>query len=227
MWGCTVPSDLLRQTEQLKSHLAGMGEHADACVAAALDVLESGDARAATQVIADDADRDRAYAHIQNGVLAAIALHHPVGAELRTLTGVLHAGLHVERMIDLGVSMARTVEPAVDDQGDADVVHQLLEMGGFAREVASRSVQAFLEDADHVAEEAERLDDAVDRLYASIFGRLVRLAGSDDRLLNWATRMIHLTRQFERYADHGVDVAEQAAFVRTGEPVRLRRASTA
>lgn len=222
-----MPSDLLNQTEQLKSHLAEMGKQADACAAAALGVLESGDASAATQVIADDADRDRAYAHIQNGVLAAIALHHPVGAELRTLTGLLHAGLHIERMIDLGVGMAQTVQPAVDDQSDPDVVHQLLEMGALAREVANRSVQAFLEDADHVAEEAQRLDDAVDRLYGNIVDRLVRLASSDQGLLRWTARMIHLTQLLERYADHGVNVAEQAVFMRTGEPVRLRRASTA
>ena len=51
---------------------------------------------------------------------------------------------------------------------------------------------------------------------AGIFRRLVRLAADEDRL-EWATRMIQLTRQLERYADHGVDIAEQAVFVATGK----------
>ena len=204
-----------------------MAEHADACVGGALRALESGDADAAVQVISDDADREHAHAQIQNGVLAAIALHHPVGTELRALTGLLHAGLHVERMIELAVSMARTVQPSGHEPGDEDVVQQLLEMGGLAREVANRSVAGFLADAEEVAEEVERLDDAVDRLHHSIFERLMRLAASDVELLSWVTRMIQLTRQLERYADHGVDVAEQAVFVHTGEPVRLRRTASA
>lgn len=221
-----MADELERQTEQLRTHLAGMAERADARVAGALRALESGDADAVAQIAADDADRDHAHAQIQNGVLAAIALHHPVGTDLRALTGLLHAGLHVERMTELALSMGQTIQTA-DEQGDDDVVQQLLEMGELAREVANRSVAAFLADADEVAAEVERLDDAVDRLHHSIFERLLRLAASDVELLGWATRMIHLTRQLERYADHGVDVAEQAVFVRTGEPVRLRRTATA
>lgn len=217
--------ELTRQTDELRTRLAGMAEHADACVAAALEGLGSGDGALDPTGTIDAAENDRAYVHIQNGVLAIIALHHPVGAQLRALTGMLHASLHVERMIELGVGMIRTVQRAGAARGDDDVVQQLLEMGAFSRQVAARSVQAFIE-GDDVAQEVEQLDDAVDRLYAGIFDRLLRLAGDDRVQLDWATGMIHLTRQLERYADHGVDVAEQAASVRTGEPVRLRRAAT-
>lgn len=219
------PDELARQTGELRTRLAGMAGRAEGCVVLALEGLETGldgsDADAA--ILA--AENDPSYVHIQNGVLAIIALHHPVGAQLRALTGLLHASLHLERMIELGVGMVRTVQRAGDARGDDDVVQQLLEMGAYSRQVAARAVEAFLE-GDDVAEEVQRLDDAVDRLYAGIFDRLLRLAGDDRVRFDWATAMIHLTRQLERYADHAVDVAEQAASVQTGEPVRLRRAAT-
>ena len=222
-----MPDDQARQTDQLRTRLGSMAERADRSLQAVLQALESGDGDVAGEVVDADAQREPTYAHIQSGVLAAIALHHPIGRDLRTLTGLLHASLHVERMTDLTVSMARTVQQASQDRADEDVTHQLIEMGDLARAVAQRSVQAFLGDDTSVADEAERLDDAVDRLDSGIFERLVRLAADDETRLPWATRMIHLTRQFERYADHGVDVAEQAVFVRSGEPVRLRRSSHA
>ena len=222
-----MPDDLARQTTQLRTRLASMAERADQSMQVVLQTLEASDGDGAGEIVDADTQREPTYAHIQSGVLAAIALHHPIGRDLRTLTGLLHASVHVERMTDLTIGMARTVQQASQDQSDEDVIHQLSEMGELARTVAQRSVQAFLGDDTEVADEAERLDDAVDRLDIGIFERLVRLAADDETYLPWATRMIHLTRQFERYADHGVDVAEQAVFVRSGEPVRLRRPSHA
>ncbi len=220
-----MSDDQARQTDQLRVRLGSMAERADRSLLVVLQALETGDGDSAGEVVDADAQREPTYAHIQSGVLATIALQHPIGRDLRALTGLLHASLHIERMTDLTVGMARTVQQASEEAGDEDVTHQLIEMGELARNVAQRSVQAFLGDDVETADEAERLDDAVDRLDSGIFERLVRLAADDESRLPWATRMIHLTRQFERYADHGVDVAEQAVFVRSGEPVRLRRPS--
>ena len=49
----------------------------------------------------------------------------------------------------------------------------------------------------------------------------MRLAAVDEHRLEWATRMILVARQLERYGDHGVDLAEQTLFVVTGETHEL------
>ncbi|SRR6056297_2518819 len=208
--------ELDRQTDQLSSTVVTMGERADEMLGRALQALQDSDLAAADVVIDADRALDRAYEQIQNGVLATVALHGPVGRDLRILTGLLHVSLHAERMADYAVGVARTVKRVADEEPDPDLLEQLIEMGELARGVGRQSLEAFVQADAELAAAASRLDDGVDRLNAGIFRRLVRLAADEDRL-EWATRMIQLTRQLERYADHGVDIAEQAVFVATGK----------
>ncbi len=214
-------NDLELQIDQLRSSVISMGERADSMMGDALAALAEGDLTAAALVVEADVALDRAYEQVQHGVLAVVALHGPVGRDLRLLTSLIHVSLHLERMGDYAVNVARTFQRAAGFAGDPDLTQQLLEMGGLAREVGRSSLQAFIHfDAD-MAREAAGLDEQVDRFNDGIFHRLVRLAAGNEDRLEWATRMIQLTRQLERFADHGVDVAEQAVFASTGEAVEL------
>lgn len=209
--------ELDRQLDHLSSTVIAMGERADDMLARALVAMRDGDLAATEVVIESDRALDRAYEQIQHGVLATVALHGPVGRDLRRLTGLLHVSLHTERMGDYAVGVARTTQRAADHAPDPDLLEQLVEMGELARDVGRKAIAAFTAGDAEMANVAARADDAVDRLNAGIFQRLVRLAGEDEERLFWATRMIQLTRQLERFADHGVDIAEQALFVATGE----------
>lgn len=208
--------ELDRQLDRLSSTVITMGERADEMLGRALQALQDRDLAAADVVIDADRALDRAYELIQDGVLATVALHGPVGHDLRLLTGVLHVSLHAERMADYAVGVARTVKRVAGQEPDQDLLEQLIEMGELARGVGRQAMVAFVQADAELAAAASRLDDGVDRLNAGIFRRLVRLAADEERL-EWATRMIQLTRQLERYADHGVDIAEQAVFVATGK----------
>lgn len=213
--------ELDHQLEDLLGQVVEMGRRADEMLGRALQALQEGDLAAADAVISSDRALDRAYEQVQHGVLATIALHGPVGHDLRTLTGLLHAGLHTERMADYAVGVARTTKRAAEHTPDPDLREQLIEMGALARTVGRDALTAFVQGDADLARAAAQQDDAVDRLNIGIFQRLVRLAGESEERLHWATRMIQLTRQLERYADHGVDVAEQALFVATGQHLEL------
>jgi phosphate transport system protein len=208
--------ELDRQIDQLSSTVVTMAGRADEMMGRALQALQDDDLAAADAVIDSDRALDRAYEQIQNGVLATVALHGPVGRDLRLLTGLLHVSLHAERMADYAVGVARTVQRVHGQEPDRDLLEQLIEMGELARAVGRQATAAFVQPDAEAAVAASRLDDSVDRLNAGIFQRLVRLAAQGEQWLEWATRMIQLTRQLERYADHGVDIAEQALFVATG-----------
>lgn len=214
-------NDLELQSDQLRASVIAMGERADAMLGDALRALADGDLTGADLVVEADAALDRAYEQVQHGVLAVVALHGPVGRDLRLLTSLIHVSLHLERMGDYAVNVARTFQQAAAFEGDAGLTDQLLEMGALAREVARLALHAFVRDDSDLAREVAAMDERVDRLNDGIFHRLVRLAAESEGRLEWATRMIQLTRQLERFADHGVDVAEQAVFVSTGEAVEL------
>lgn len=213
--------DLDRKVDHLRTTVVGMGERADGMLAGALRALADEDPAAADVVIETDQLVDRAYEQVQHGVLTVVALHGPVGRDLRFLTALIHVSLHLERMGDYAVNVARTAHTAAGQDADAELTRQLVEMGGHAREVGQVALRAFVRGDVDLARTVPRLDDAVDRLNRGIFRRLVELAAEEAADVEWAARMIQLTRQLERYADHGVDVAEQTLFVVTGETLEL------
>jgi phosphate transport system protein len=213
--------DLVLQIDQLRSNVAAMAERADQMLGRALGAFGAHDVAAAEATIEADTEVDRAYEQVQHGVLAVVALHGPVGADLRLLTALIHVSLHVERMADYAVNTARAAVAVDDFPADAELAGQITEMGTLAREVGRTAVRAFIDGDVDLARQVADLDDAVDRYDRGIFQRLVRAGARDDDQLAWAGRMIRVARYLERYADHGVDIAEQAVFVVTGESVNL------
>jgi phosphate transport system protein len=215
--------DLDLQLEQLRAGVRDMGERADAMLAGALRALTERDLGATQNVFDADRGVDHVYEQTQHGVLALVALHAPVGHDLRLATALIHVSLHLERMADYAVNVARVVQRTAGHPGDDDVVAQLATMGEHARTIGRQALTAFDTDDAGLAESCARLDDEVDRLDEAIFHRLVALAAEGMDHLEWATRMIRLARHLERYGDHGVDIAEQAVFVATGSAVDLSR----
>jgi phosphate transport system protein len=60
------------------------------------------------------------------------------------------------------------------------------------------------------------MDDPLDRLNRGMLEQV--LEASDDRqMLEWGIRMYVVSRQLERIGDNAVDIAEQVAFLVTGE----------
>jgi phosphate transport system protein len=53
-------------------------------------------------------------------------------------------------------------------------------------------------------------------LNAQIF-LLIERAAEDDASLEWASRMILVSRYLERIGDHSVDIGEQVVFIVTGQ----------
>ncbi len=215
--------EMQQQFEVLRSRVVAMADQTDSMLATAMEALRTGDGDGARGVIEADAAVDQAYEQVQHGVLALVALHGPVGTDLRQATALIHVSLHVERMGDYAVNAARVVEQTSGFARDPELTERLGVMGERARRVGADAVDAFVRGDEEAARLAARLDDEVDRLDAEIFQRLVRLAAVDFDRLEWATSMIRLSRHLERYADPGVDVAEQVVFVTTGSAVELSR----
>jgi phosphate transport system protein len=187
----------------------------------AVQALVDGDRVTAEQVIYADRAVDQRHVEVQHSVLTTVALQAPVGRDLRLLTAFLHVGLHLERMADHGVSVARATIRLLELPRDEDVVQQVVEMSGHAREVGRLAMRALLQLDEDLAREVAVADDRVDSYELGVFERLVAAAGAQPERLPWAAQMIGLSRRVERYADHGVDIAEQAIFAVTGISVEL------
>jgi len=213
--------DLDRALDELRGMLVDMSERADGMLGKAVTALAEGDRVRAEETIYDDRAVDQRHVEVQHGILTTIALQAPVGRDLRLLTAFLHSSLHLERMADHAVSIARGAIRLREMPRDEGIVELLVEMAGHAREVGRTSLQALLTLDEELARSVAVADDKVDRLELRIFEALVGVAGEDKERLPWAAQMIGFGRSIERYADHGVDVAEQAVFAVTGVNVEL------
>jgi phosphate transport system protein len=173
----------------------------------------------AVAVVAGDDEIDRRYLDLERRVVSLLARQAPVAGELRLLTAVLHASLHLERIGDVAVNLARLTELADRLPRRQRLARHLEEMAETAVRMVDLAMQAF---RDRDADACRRLplvDDRVDELHRTI---LVALVTSPQLgRLEWAVYLSEAARQLERAGDHAVDIAEQVWFLVTGELVEF------
>ena len=69
-------------------------------------------------MIAFDDDVDRHYIQIEEGIQSLLARQTPVATDLRLVLAMLHTNLHLERMADYCVTIAKLTKLVADVEGD-------------------------------------------------------------------------------------------------------------
>jgi len=177
--------------------------------------LDSRDAEGAGRVILGDDRVDAAYLDTQGQVLNLLALQAPVAGDLRLVSAILHANVHIERMGDLCVNIAKFVQNRDPYPADSPMLLRIAEMGERAAEMLDLSLSAFAQRSVELAEQLPDKDNFLDRLNRGMIGDLKQYAG-DEESFEWATKLILVARYLERFGDHAVDIGEQIVFLVTG-----------
>ena len=192
------------------------GELAERAIDRAVTALVTGDADLARLVIAEDDGVDERYLSVERRILEVLALQTPVAGDLRRLSAILHINLHLERIGDQAVNVAKIFLSVRDLPAGGTILSHLHEMGDVVRAMI-RTALASLRDRDlDLALSLPVMDDPVDRLNMGMYREVAMLA-SDAEMLEWGLRMNVLARQLERVGDNAVDIGEQVAFLVTGE----------
>jgi phosphate transport system protein len=181
-----------------------------------LEALDQQDVELAQMVIADDDRVDGRYLEVHQGVLSLLARQAPVAGDLRLVAALLHVIMHVERMGDQCVNIAKLI-PLSGHQPPVrrEVLDALLKMGARARSEVVQCRAAFAGRDIELAEDIVRQDHEINRLNREIF-RMAIEVGEDADTREWAMHMILVSRALERIGDNAVDIGEQVAFVVTG-----------
>jgi phosphate transport system protein len=173
------------------------------------------DSEAAQRVIDDDEGVDALYVSTEARILNLLALQAPVARDLRLVSAILHSNMHVERMGDLCVNIAKFVRNEQPYPPDSPIVMRLTEMGARASEMLDLALAAFTKRSVTLAEQLPEQDNAIDRLNRGMLDDLKTYV-DNDQSFEWATNLVLVARYLERFADHCVDVGEQTAFLVTG-----------
>ena len=127
---------------------------------------------------------------------------------------MLHVNLHLERMADYCVTVAKLTKLAATGSREPRIVASMAEMGVRAEEMTRVALRSFQHRDASRAEALVDLDELIDRANRRLAEHVLEL-GADQR--EWGLRMLVVSRCLERIGDHAVDIGEQTAYLVTGE----------
>jgi len=181
-----------------------------------INSLRENDPELADEVIAFDDEVDSLYLAIEQGIESLLARQTPVAVDLRFVLAVLHSNLHLERMADLCVTIAKLTKLAHGLPPDATLIEGFDEMASRAEEMIRVALDSFSDRDVAGAESLVELDELIDRANRRVAKHILELGGDPERR-EWGLRMLLISRCLERIGDHAVDIGEQVAYLVTGE----------
>jgi len=204
------------ELEQVEASLQEEGDFVLRSLRAAVNAVEAADAELADEVIAFDDEIDKRYFEIQEGIQSLLARQTPVAVDLRLVLAMLHTNLHLERMGDYCVTIAKLTKLVTEVEPDDGLVQAFEEMGQRAEEMIRVALDSFQRRDLESASSLVDLDELIDRANRRAVERVLDF-GSDESKREWGLRMILVSRCLERIGDHAVDIGEQTAYLVTGE----------
>jgi phosphate transport system protein len=207
---------LQEELDMLQAALMEEGELVLRSLRGALEALEQRDPELADEVIAFDDEVDSRYRAIEEGIESLLARQTPVAGDLRQVLAALHTNLHLERMADYCVTIAKLTKLVYGIAPDAKLIEAFEEMANRAEEMIRVALDSFAQRDLAGAESLVDLDELIDRANRRAVQHVLAL-GSNPELREWGLRMIVVSRCLERIGDHAVDIGEQTAYLVTGE----------
>src|SRR5712691_11249846 len=213
------------ELEQLEAALQEEGALVLRTLRSALNALARGDDELADEVIGFDDEVDSRYMRIEEGVQSLLARQTPVAADLRLVLAILRVNLHLERMADYCVTVAKLTKLMGDlNVSDERIGQSIEDMGQRAEQMIRVSLDSFASrDADK-AQTLVELDELIDRANRNAIEDVLSL-GDSPQEREYGLRMLVVSRCVERIGDHAVDIGEQVVYLVTGEFRELTDAS--
>jgi phosphate transport system protein len=207
---------LQQELDQLEAAVQEEGELVLRALRGSLGALQRQDVELSDEVIAFDDEVDESYLAVEEGIQSLLARQTPVAVDLRTVLALLHVNLHLERMADYCVTIAKLTKLVAGVPPDETLVEAFDEMGSRAEEMIRIALDSLAERDLERAESLVELDELIDRANRRAVKQVIAIGGDEERR-EWGLRMIVVSRCLERIGDHAVDIGEQTAYLVTGE----------
>ena len=212
----TARITLQEELDTLEANVLEEGELVLRALRGAINALEQRDPELADEVIAFDDEIDRRYLAIAEGVQTLLATQTPVAVDLRLVLAILHNNLHLERMGDYCVTIAKLTKLVYDIAPDSRLIEGFEEMASRGEQMIRVALGSFAQRDLAGAETLVDLDELIDLANRRVVQHVLSLGGNP-ALREWGLRMIIVSRCLERIGDHAVDIGEQTAYLVTGE----------
>lgn len=207
------------ELKELKEKLLHEGGLVERAIQDAIKALLERTSDVARRVIEDDHLINALEIGIDEFCLKLLALRQPAARDLRFITTALKINYDLERIGDMAVNICERVlelneEPQLKPYIDLPTMAAIVQM------MLKESLDAFVREDVQLALKVTQDDQKVDNYLDQIFRELLTYMMQDTRTISRATRLLFISKNLERIADHAVNIAELVIFMVEGKIIR-------
>jgi phosphate transport system protein len=203
------------QLEQLTAQLGDMCGLAGAAMERATQALLQADLLLAEQVISDHDQIVGMSARAEEAAFVLLALQAPVAGDLRSIVSAIQIVADVDRMGALALHVAKIARRRHPQHALPEEVNgYFAEMGRVAVELGNSAQEVLVTRDPQKAARISEEDDAMDDLHRHLFTVLMDREWKHGVMA--AVDVTLLSRFYERFADHAVEIARRVIFQATG-----------
>src|SRR6478752_1351494 len=203
------------QLDALTDQLGEMCGLAGAAMERATQALLQADLVLAEQVIGDHEQIVAMSARAEESAFVLLALQAPVAGDLRSIVSAIQMVADIDRMGALALHVAKIARRRHPQHALPEEVNgYFAEMGRLAVELGNTAQEVLLTRDPERAARIQEEDDAMDDLHRHLFS--VMMDREWKHGVTAAVDVTLLSRFYERFADHAVEVARRVIFQVTG-----------
>ncbi len=204
----------------LKDRLLGMGGRCERMLAGASEALVSREPERTAQVFHDERRNNRDELEIDELALQLLAVHQPLGRDLRFIMMAVKVVADLERIGDEAVNLAERTQELGDEPVSPAILGDLEEMVQRAAAMLRDALEAFVHEDAQRARGVFEQDDAVDALYGAVQRACRERIREDVSRVEVASRLASCSKYVERIADHATSIGEMVVFLAEGVDIR-------
>jgi len=208
------------QIDEIAKNVVLMANLAESAVHKAVNALIKADSAMAQKVIDGDQEIDNYEILIEEKCVILQAEYQPLARDLRYIHSVSNIIIHLERIGDLSVNIAKITRSLYKKNNipclENDMKELLLEMLKLAKSVLNKAIDAFKENNFKLATNIGIIDDAVDNIQKAIIQKLYSLPFKKKENIKIIAYISLVARYLERVGDHSVSIGERVQYYLTG-----------
>lgn len=211
----TLRSTFERQLKTLSNDLLRLAELVETQLLEGVRALQHCDLGAARRVEAFDTTINRLRYEIEEQCYTLLALQQPNAGDLRRIVAAVSIATNLERMGDHAASIARIALRTAELPA---AVHLPLftDMARLAAENLHQAMIAFENNDADLARQVVRRDEQVDILHKRVYDYLIKTMMENSAAVEYATLLLWVSHDIERFADRVCNICERIVYVITG-----------
>ncbi len=213
---------LQKAIDKLNTRLVELAALVEKRFRLAIKAVECRDVKLANQVIEGDIEIDQQEVDLEEECLKILALHQPVADQLRYIVAVLKMNNDLERIGDLAVNIAQTVELVAKNR-DIQIPFDYFTMAQQAQEMLEKSLDALVNRDLTLAFQVCAQDDDVDTMKEAMQDLFAKEICKNPDRSEALIELFLVSRHLERIADHTTNIAEDVIYMISGAIHRHRK----